>query len=235
MRVFSKERKIVFYDSLESTQEEAHRCIKHDDVSVCAVVAGEQTLGRGRFGRDWYSPYGECLAISFLLWEYADWERMELLAMAIGLGASIAFDTQIAWPNDLVLSGKKVGGVLGEVFHDNKGRAIPVIGLGVNLKVKSFPEAIREIATSLALEGREVVEVEGSLNLLKQSLSEIPEPHNWSDLVSLWTKRDATASKKYRLQDGRVGTATGINNKGWLIVEVEGKQVEVPSAEAFFG
>ncbi len=235
MRVFSEKRKIVFYDSLESTQKEAQKYIKYDDVSVCAVVSSEQTLGRGRFGRGWYSPHGECLAVSFLLWEYADWERMELLAMAIGLGTSIAFDTQIAWPNDLVLNGKKVGGVLGEVFHNNTGRAIPVIGLGVNLKMKSFPEEIREIATSLALEGREIVEVEGGLNLLKQSLLEMPEPHNWSDLASLWAKRDATASKKYRLQDGRMGIAIGINKDGWLIVEVEGRQIEVPSAEAFFG
>lgn len=235
MRVFSEERKIVFYDSLESTQKEAQKYVKHDDVSVCAVVAGEQTLGRGRFGRGWYSPHGECLAVSFLLWEHADWERMELLAMAIGLGASIAFDTQIAWPNDLVLNGKKVGGVLGEIFHDNKGRAIPVIGLGVNLRVKSFPEEIAERATSLALEGREVLGVEDSLNLLKQSLPEIPEPHNWLNLASFWAKRDATTSKKYRLQDGRAGIAIGINKDGWLIVEVEGRHIEVPSAEAFFG
>lgn len=235
MRIFSEERKVVFYDKVESTQKESQRFVKQGDNSVCAVVAGEQTLGRGRFGRGWYSPHGECLAVSFLLWEYADWQRMELLAMAVGLSASIAFDTQVAWPNDLVLSGKKVGGVLGEVFHDNKGRAIPVIGLGVNLKMKSFPEEIGEIATSLVLEGREVIEVEDGLNLLKQSLLEIPEPHHWSDLTSLWAKRDATAGKKYRLQDGRVGTARGINNEGWLIVEAGNEQVEVPSAEAFFG
>lgn len=222
-------------ESIDSTQTEISRLVRSGDTTVTVLAAEEQTEGRGRLGRDWLSPAGECLAVSIALFEYADWERSELLGMAIGLAAAQAFDFEIAWPNDLMLNNKKVGGVIAELVKNPIDQLVPVIGVGINLSVPSFPAEIAETATSLLLESRKPLHPEEALDLLLDAIVDLPEPTNWEALAPLWAVHDTTAGKEYKLADGTVGLAVEIAPNGFLVVEVEGEIKTVPSAEAWFG
>ncbi|HWP30214.1 MAG TPA: biotin--[acetyl-CoA-carboxylase] ligase [Fimbriimonadales bacterium] len=238
--VLKNSRGILEVESIDSTQTELIKRVRVGDTLVCAILAFEQTAGRGRFGRNWYSPKDSSLALSFALYDYADWKHPELLGMAVSIAAAKTLDCQIAWPNDLILNGKKLGGVISELVTEPSGKLVPVIGVGANLTVREFPEEIRTFATSLVLEGRKVGEDskqlarEYSFSLLG-ALEEIPEPHSFQDLRPLWEKYDCTPGKKYKLPNGRVADAECVSEEGYLIAHVDNQRITVPSAQAWYG
>ena len=116
------------------------------------MLARRQTNGRGRRGAAWFSPPGESLAFSILLRPEepkAFWPR---LALAAGLSVAEAIEERvpivgIKWPNDIIVGGKKVAGILVEAGQD-----FAIVGIGINVNAKSFPPPVSEIATSVALE-----------------------------------------------------------------------------------
>jgi BirA family biotin operon repressor/biotin-[acetyl-CoA-carboxylase] ligase len=202
----------------------------------------EQTEGRGRYGRYWYTPKGQVLAVSWACFDYQNWHRPELLGMSAALAGALALDTYLAWPNDLLLpcpqnekevSWRKVGGVLCELVTSPSGALVPVIGIGVNLSVRTFPKELQPLATSLYLAGRPVPSWREALQRIWEKWEGLPEPYTWADLAVHWLPRDKTVGKKYRLPDGRIGEAQGITEEGWLLVEINGEKVSVPSAEAW--
>ncbi|MCH8274646.1 MAG: biotin--[acetyl-CoA-carboxylase] ligase [Armatimonadetes bacterium] len=255
--VLDSERRLLEFESLPSTQELLSERIRTGDRSVGVVLAFEQTAGRARRGRSWYSPAGGSLSLSLALFDYAGWSRPELLGMAVGLAAARALDCLVAWPNDLVLgdplaaergtlSGdgvrtawgkrglRKIGGVLTEMIAGCDGREVPVVGIGANLCVRSFPHELKGIATSFTLEGRAAPSPREACDRILKEIEALPEPHSWSVLASGWAERDATPGKRYRLPDGRVATGVAINAAGWLIADAGGDVVTVPSAEGLF-
>jgi len=124
------------------------------------VVAREQTSGKGRGGRSWYSPPEEGLYLSYLL--YPGWkvEQSPFLNMLSGLAAVLAIreespsdlQLKVKRPNDILIAGKKVGGILIEMSSMQDRMIWAITGIGVNLYQKDFPEDLCH-ATSLALEG----------------------------------------------------------------------------------
>ena len=125
------------------------------------VVAQEQTEGKGRFGHGWYSPRGEGLYVSYLL--YPDWEmeRASFLNMIAGLSVAntvqetggTALPLRLKPPNDVYILDKKVCGILSEMGSLNTRINWAVVGIGVNLNHQEFPEELETRATSLLLEG----------------------------------------------------------------------------------
>lgn len=238
--VLGKERGILEVESIGSTQTELIKRVRVGDTLVCAILAFEQTAGRGRFGRNWYSPKDSSLSLSFALYDYSDWKHPELLGMAVSIAAAKTLDCQIAWPNDLILNEKKLGGVISELVTEPSGKLVPVIGVGANLTVREFPEEIQSFATSLLLEGRNVWENsqqlarEYSFSLLR-ALEEIPEPHSFHDIQPLWQKYDCTPGKKYKLPNGKIADAECVSEEGYLIARVDSERIAVPSAQAWYG
>ncbi len=233
--IWNREENIVWVESIDSTQTEMCRVVKSGSTSVTVLGSLEQTCGRGRFGRDWYSPAGKCLAASFALFEYADWERPELLGMAIGLAAAQSLDLEIAWPNDLVLNGKKIGGIIADLPKNPIDQLVPVIGIGINLGITEFPSEIKETASSLVLEGRKSLRPEDALDLILDAISDIPEPRSFQSLQTLWSVHDVSIGKMYKLPNGELGKAVEVASNGFLTVEVNGLIQTFPSAEAWFG
>ncbi len=242
--ILTPDRRLVVYESLGSTQTHLANLIREGERSIGAIVALEQTEGRGRYGRTWYTPKGQALAVSWACFDYQNWHKPELLGMASALGVALALDTFLAWPNDLVLpcpegergvSWRKVGGVLCEIVPSPTGALVPVIGVGVNLSVSEFPEELREVATSFHLAGRHVPSWQEALERILEKWEHLPEPHTWLDLAPYWLPRDKTVGKKYQISEGRIGRALGITEEGWLLVEINGTKVSVPSAEAWLG
>ena len=136
-------RRIDYYESLDSTMRAAAA------VEIGAVVvANQQTAGQGRHGHAWHSEAGAGLYVSIVL------KNSPLLTLALGLAAREAIAEtcglacDIRWPNDLLLRGRKCGGILAQLVD---GRAIG--GIGINVNHRQFPEGFSTEATSLRIEG----------------------------------------------------------------------------------
>jgi len=198
------------------------------------IVAQIQTEGRGRFGRSWLSMPGESLCMSLLFHDYADHPKPWLIGMASAIATAGAIKSQIQWPNDLTIGGRKVGGLLTEMLTDLSGRRIPVVGIGINLMQKEFPAEIRDRATSIKLARGVSVDPNKIIADILERLSWLPEPDSWRTIQPAWQCFDDTPGKRYRLPDGQFAVALGIGPEGELIGSVEGETVSIMAAEAFF-
>ena len=130
------------------------------------VTAGEQTAGRGRQGRVWSAPPGRALLMSLVLRE---WPRLLPLAAALAVAEVAGEATTIKWPNDVLLDGRKVAGILVE-GRSQEGWMVLGIGLNVALRPDDFPPELRDTAATL---GRDPAEVEPALHELAGRTSRV--------------------------------------------------------------
>jgi BirA family transcriptional regulator, biotin operon repressor / biotin---[acetyl-CoA-carboxylase] ligase len=173
------------------------------------VTAAEQTAGHGRQGRSWSAPAGEGLLMSLVL---HDWPELLPLVAAVAVAETVGEPAQIKWPNDVLLDGRKVAGILVEV-RPQEGWA--VLGIGVNVAVRAFPEELRDIAGSL---GGSPADVEPFLARLlaaiERGLAASP-----AAVIAAWRARDALAGRAIRWNGGE-GVAAGVDEGGRLLVEL---------------
>ena len=142
-----------------STNDEAKSLVKDGAPSGTVVVAEEQTAGRGRAGRRWHSPRGPGLFISMVYRPKADLPSPAVLQIATGVAVAHAVmritgrPARLRWPNDVLMEGGKVAGLLMEALAPEEGRTTYVIGIGLNVNHErdEFPEEIAPQATSLSL------------------------------------------------------------------------------------
>jgi BirA family biotin operon repressor/biotin-[acetyl-CoA-carboxylase] ligase len=153
--------RVIYYPRLTSTMDVAKREARQGAVAGTIIIAGEQTVGRGRIKRAWLSPKGS-IALSIIL--YPSLVYLPSLIMVASLAvvhcikAITGLKSQIKWPNDVLIKGRKVCGILieSEVRGSVVDYAIIGIGLNVNLRLSDFPEILPS-ATSLSDElGRDV-------------------------------------------------------------------------------
>src|SRR3954449_678311 len=144
----------------DSTSERA-KALAADAPHGLLVTAAEQTAGHGRQGRSWSAPAGEAVLMSVVLRE---WPELLPLAAALAVAETAGPEARIKWPNDVLVDGRKVAGILVEA---RAGEGWAVLGIGVNVAVREFPEELREIAGSL---GRPATDVEPFLATLLAAL-----------------------------------------------------------------
>ena len=148
---------LVFLEQVDSTNEEAKRQAEKGAPDGTLVAAAEQSAGKGRRGRTWISEKGTGVWMSLLLRPDFPPECASMLtlvaAMAVEKGISrvTGVDGQIKWPNDVVIEGKKVCGILTEMSTEMECIHYVVVGIGINVGTEEFPEEIRDLATSLYL------------------------------------------------------------------------------------
>lgn len=222
---------ILRLESVSSTQTELIERIRAGDFSLRGIVAMEQTEGRGRHGRSWFSPAGSCLALSF--WVPLSGLRPELIGMWAAIAAANCIDCDLQWPNDLTIGSKKVGGVIAETAASPSRVKFAVVGIGINLSVRDFPPEIADRATSLLLEGREFPSAFELSERILVELDRIPVPSSFDSIREYWMRRDVTPGKPFRLPDGRIGEAKSVGEAGQLVAACGGVMVEVTSAEAW--
>ena len=203
------------------------------------VVAQAQAVGRGRFSRRWVSGDGDCLLTSVLLRPPADAAPLLSIAGALAASDAVAALTGLVcafkWPNDVLLNGRKICGVLVEVRADTDGGVIAVLGAGlnVNLHPEQHPE-ITESAASLASEMGIEFSVEDAEQAFLAGLRErfaqcLDAP---SALIGDWSARLATLGGQVtvRRRDGVVqGTAEGVDGTGRLLVRLASGDVRALS------
>ncbi|HSI72472.1 MAG TPA: biotin--[acetyl-CoA-carboxylase] ligase [Fimbriimonas sp.] len=221
-------------EEVDTTQRIAAELVKEGRDSG-VVMARHQVAGKGRLGRTWHSDPGDSLTVSLIFHEYADHPRPYLIGMACALAAAGAVHTQLRWPNDLVIGGKKVGGILTELFRNPSGALVPVVGIGINLNQQSFPTDLDVIATSLALQHQRQYDAVDVAHQVVRRLALLPEPSAWSDLSSAWDLFDRTPGKMYKIPNGELAVALGIGSDAQLLCSVDGESRTVLAAEAIFG
>ncbi len=151
--------KIIHYFRAESTNTVALELSPHDGPHGTVVIAEEQTAGRGRMGRTWYSEKSSGIYVSILLRPPLSPAAAPILTLLAGIAACEAIrsvtglSVDIRWPNDLLVNGKKVCGILTEMQAEVDRLHRVVLGIGINVNHHEMPEELRPIATSLAIEG----------------------------------------------------------------------------------
>ena len=151
-------RKIIYYEQIDSTNTKISELAAEGAEHGTVVSAGRQTAGKGRRGRAWDSSNADNVYMSILLRPKFETARAPMLTLVMAYSVAKVLrmrgfaDTQIKWPNDLVLSGKKVCGILTEMHLKGTAIGYVVIGVGVNVNTPSFSEELVDKATSLYLE-----------------------------------------------------------------------------------
>jgi BirA family biotin operon repressor/biotin-[acetyl-CoA-carboxylase] ligase len=165
--------KILEFEKLESTQKKAKEIAKEAEPWT-VVVAKEQTGGYGRKGNFWYSPKGG-LYFSVIL-PRRKIENLQILtiltAFCVAKILNDEFEVKplIKWPNDVLLNGKKICGILTENIIFGKEIKSSIIGIGLNTNIEDFPEDLKKVATSIKIELNKKVE---NNEILKKILNEL--------------------------------------------------------------
>ena len=156
-------RQIRYFSRIDSTNQYAKRIAEEGAPDGTLIIADEQTAGKGRSGRTWVTPPAEAIAFTLLLRPKLSPDRISMVTLVMGLAVTNAVNSLygvsagIKWPNDVVIKGRKLCGILTEMSAEVRQVNYIVIGVGINANLTSFPEEIREIATSLKLElGRDI-------------------------------------------------------------------------------
>ncbi len=214
-----------------STNDEAKRAAKKGAAHGATWVAEEQTSGRGRQGRTWVSPRGESLLFSVLLRVRCAPGRLPPIALAAGLSvrdvvarAAPRGVVTIKWPNDVLVSGRKVAGVLVEAVTAGGRVDSLVIGVGINVSTRKFPEQLSDRATSIALvaaapPNRATVLIE-VLAGLEADLRLVAE-QGLAPLGARLRSHDALLGHRVRSDMAEEGIAAGVDDDGRLLVRRE--------------
>jgi BirA family biotin operon repressor/biotin-[acetyl-CoA-carboxylase] ligase len=151
--------KVIHYFRTDSTNSVALALGAQAASHGTVVIAEEQTFGRGRLGRNWYSEKSSGIYTSIVLRPALAPATAPILTLLAGVAAHHAVRSatgicaDIRWPNDLLVNGKKVCGILTEMKAEVDRLHVVVLGIGINVNHTSMPDELRETATSLALEG----------------------------------------------------------------------------------
>lgn len=157
--------RILFYSKVNSTNQVARQFAEQGEPEGLLVIAEQQTAGKGRCGKHWFSVAGESLCFSLLLRPVnKNPEQCPQLALILGLSLAqtmekMGFQPQLKWPNDVYLNGKKIAGILLESMVQSDRFQWVIAGVGVNLNVKreSLPQILQGSATSLFIEGKKEI------------------------------------------------------------------------------
>jgi BirA family biotin operon repressor/biotin-[acetyl-CoA-carboxylase] ligase len=206
----------------DSTNERARMLASRGAPHGTLVTAGEQSAGRGRQGRMWSAPAGRALLCSLVVREPP---RLLPLAAGVAVAEVASADALVKWPNDVLIAGRKVAGILVE-GRPQEGWAVLGIGLNVALRESDFPPELRERAGTLGLEPDQV---EPLLARLLQHLEHWLDAGEESVLEAV-RGRDALRARPVRWAGG-AGRADGIDGAGRLVVSTPEGQVALDSGE----
>jgi BirA family biotin operon repressor/biotin-[acetyl-CoA-carboxylase] ligase len=216
-------------DHCASTNDEAARLARAGAEHGTVVTARTQSGGRGRQGRSWHSPDDGNVYLSCILRPGLTPDRVPPITLAAGLAVSDTVNSagassSLKWPNDVLVSDKKIAGILTEMSTRGAALDSVVVGIGVNVGARAFPPELEPIATSLHLElGEAAPRADAVIHALLASLEE------WLDrffaggvpaVAAAWQLR-ATPRPISATVDGHtiVGHARGLDHDGALLLE----------------
>ena len=231
-------RHLVYLPQTPSTNDWLRGLAQEGAPEGAVVITDYQSAGRGRLGRRWEAPPGECLLLSLLFRPQLAPHQAQRLTMICGLaavdaiGAETGLDAALKWPNDIVTGQGKLGGILTEVSlqADRLDYVIVGLGLNVNLDPGRLPGDMLAPATSLAhLLGRRVERLPLLWAFLRSVEARYNELELGDSLHREWAARLDTLGKPVTVAEGdRVlaGVAEGVDANGALLVRLAGGQLQ---------
>lgn len=230
---------IHYYDETDSTNLQAKLAAGEGVGEGMLFVADRQTAGRGRRGRSWESPAGANIYFTLLLRPTFAPDMAPQVTLVMGLAVAEAIreycglDVRIKWPNDVVIGGKKVCGILTELGLQGSDIDHLIVGVGINVDRQEFPVEIAMTATSLEAEKDSEIDRTGLLACVMERFEVLYEEFKQAGgLNKLRERYDAlliNRNREVRVLDPKgeyTGIARGISNEGELIVEREGGSLE---------
>ena len=229
---------ILTFDTLDSTNSYLKRNGKYLD-HFTVVQANHQEQGKGRLGRSW-KDQGNSLLFSILLKEKIEPERVPLLSLLAGASVVLTLEHYgltplVKWPNDTLVSEKKISGILTEAVSEGEN-IFYIVGIGINLNQKEFEGELSQKASSLFLLTKKEYDKEEVLTVLLSYFTSL-----YQDYIQ-GGKKFLTVVKSHSYLDQKEvsldyygehihGTVIDITDKGTLLLDVSGKQIEVSSGE----
>jgi len=223
--------RVIYFNSLESTNKTAKEIAAVNNEGT-VVVAEQQTKGRGRLGREWISPNRKGLYFSVILKPDTDPTKVAKLtllgAAAVNRGLlDMGIQSQIKWPNDIVIKGKKVAGILTEMNCELGTINHIIIGIGINVNQSNeeIPYELRDSATSLLIESNRAINRKelfaAVLNRLDEFYLDFIDGEDMDRVLEICREESAVIGKDVIVIQGsnsRKGHVVGINNDGELQV-----------------
>jgi BirA family biotin operon repressor/biotin-[acetyl-CoA-carboxylase] ligase len=237
----SRQPNFITLDTVDSTNSEAERHLAAGSRTPLVILAREQTQGRGRRGRVWHSPAAGNLYGTFVFRPKLEPARLQDFTLWMGLNICelaanfCKIEPGLKWPNDLLVNGRKAGGMLTEARIDSDQVRDLVFGLGLNLNIRSadLPRELHLSATSLAEAAGAPVEVNRfAAALITRVLSaygQFIEGDYRDKFASLWQRFDVLRGRPVTVTQGKRsvdGIATGIDDEGSLIVRTGAGRTE---------
>ena len=236
-------QKIITYDSVESTNEIAKSLVGDSDNEGTVILSDSQTQGKGRQGRIWYSEEKVGVYLSVLLKPSLRPEQIAQITLVAGVALNQTVNefsrvpAYLKWPNDILLNGKKVAGILTENCRQNINSGI-VLGIGVNVNHAHFPVSLQQIATSMAMENGEIFE---RLPFITYLLNHLDQEYRCfldeglSHTIDQWNMNSDMFGKQVSMTQGAqtyYGTAMKLNKKGHLVILTDdGEEIAFDSGE----
>jgi BirA family biotin operon repressor/biotin-[acetyl-CoA-carboxylase] ligase len=233
-------RHLYYYHQLPTTMETARELARKGAAEGSVVIAGTQTAGRGRLARTWLSPEGS-LAMSIIL--KPPLKNLPQLVMIASLAVVRAIkqvsglQTQIKWPNDIMLKGKKVCGILieNEVKEGRVNFAVIGIGININFNPQDFPE-IADIATSLSHEaGTEISHIDLAGTLLDELERLYLAAQDGAPVHREWQQNMETLGRRIKVDTGKTvehGLAETVTENGNLLLRhADGSLIEIVAGD----
>ena len=245
-------RNVLYFDVVDSTNSRAKKLAAEGCEDGTVVVADRQTAGRGRIGRNWYSLQNKGIYLTIVLKPMIPPEKIQLLTLAASAAVVDAIrsvcqvETGIKWPNDIILDGKKVCGILTEMNCETDLVNFAVIGIGINFSQApgDFPNELRDKAVSLMTYLQDMGKQGNApdrLDLIRSLLTELDKGYSLlkedcgSKIIEMWKQRSLTIGREVSIhhRDGQFnGTARDITLDGRLVVSCsDGAIREVLSGE----
>lgn len=226
-------RNVTYYETCSTTQTIAHDDAQNGAPDGTLIIAEEQIAGKGRLARPWSSVARKGIWMSLIIrpslmpQQAPQMTLVAAVAIVRAIEEVVKIEATIKWPNDIMIKGKKITGILTELQSDPDRVKAIIIGIGMNINhdKDDFPEEIQPIATSLKLESGETIdrsrlisEILGFLELY----THMYEKHGFGPIKLLWEGYSNTAGKRIKavmLNETIEGVALGISEDGLLEVK----------------
>ncbi len=227
-------REILYLDEVDSTNTAAKKAAENGAVHGTLVVSERQTGGKGRRGRAWDSPRETGIFMTLILRpnmapvHASMLTLVAALAVADGIRECTGAESLIKWPNDIVMSGKKICGILTEMSADPDCINYVAVGIGINVNMEEFPEEIRGVAASIFTEtGKKTKRsllISAVMAAFERYYEVFMKTTDMSGLLEDYNGKLANCGRTVRVLDPAgeySGTAIGIDREGELLVEME--------------
>ena len=238
-------KEVLYFDTIDSTNTKAQELAEKGYPSGTLVVADKQESGKGRRGRSWVSPSGTGIFMTLMIKPDINPNNASMLTLVAALAVAKAITSvtgekaMIKWPNDIVVNGKKVCGILTEMNAQFDYINHIVVGIGINVHNESFPEEISRMASSLMIEAggkrfHRAQIIAETMSYFEQYYDTFLKTQDLSALVREYDKLLVNRNKSVRVLDPKEpfdGKAMGITPKGELIVDTWESRKLVSSGE----